>query len=180
MSMTRYVALLRGINVGGNKPIKMDALRAAFVSQGYQNVRTLLASGNVVFDAGEADIPALTSQIEATLEDRFGHQVPVILRSLRDIRDLVETDPFQGVSVDPQTRLYVTFLSDEPKIPPAIPYHSPEGEFAIIRLTGAEVCSVLTLSPMRNTTSAMQILEKLFGPRVTTRNWNTVLKLSSL
>src|SRR5579885_1876115 len=140
MSKTRCVALLRGINVGGNKLIKMDALRAAFLSQGLENVKSLLASGNVVFDTQETDVPALAGHIEAALQERFGHQIPVILRTLDEIRTLVESDPFRNVNMTPQTRLYVTFLAEEPASAPAIPYQPPEGHFVIIRVMPTEVC----------------------------------------
>ncbi len=179
MRMTRYVALLRGINVGGNRVIKMDALRAALTASGLDSVRTLLASGNVAFDAEEADGRALAAQVEATLRAAFGHSIPVLLRTADQLRELVESAPFDGVEVTPQTRLYVSFLPEPATSGLAVPYRSPESDFKILRVTPAEVCSVLTLD-RTDSVSAMQLLEKLFGPRITTRNWNTVLKLATL
>ena len=177
MSSTRYAVLLRGINVGGNQIIKMDALRAAFVSLGLGSVKTLLASGNVVFDAEAANRMGLASGIEAMLRDRFGFAIPVLLRTLPEIQDLVDSEPFKGTRVTPATRLYVTFLSEEPSSTLVVPYRSLDGDFEILRVSPSEVCSVLTISATRNTTAAMQVIEKVFGRNVTTRNWNTVLKL---
>ncbi|TAK27065.1 MAG: DUF1697 domain-containing protein [Chloroflexota bacterium] len=172
-----FVAFLRGINVGGHKPIKMEDLRKAFETMGFQNVRTLLASGNVVFDAHGADAGALVERIKDELVRIFGHAIGVIVRTREEIRDLVDSDPFEGVVVTPSTRLYVTFLSEEPEGSSKAPYESPAGGFKIVRISAGEVCSVLTLSPGRGTTELMRVLEKEFGSKVTTRNWNTVTRI---
>jgi uncharacterized protein (DUF1697 family) len=177
--MPRYVALLRGINVGGNKLIKMDALRAALTSVGFGDVRTLLASGNVAFDAPEAAASALAESVEAALQAAFGRSIPVIVRTHRQIEALVASAPFAGVEVTPQTRLYVSFLPEPTPPPITPPYTSPDADFEILRVTPSEVCSVLTLA-RTDSVKAMQALERLFGSRITTRNWNTVLKLAAL
>lgn len=177
--MPTCVALLRGINVGGNKVIKMADLAKAFTSLGFANVRTLLASGNVVFEASNAKAAA-SPVIEAKLEQAFGKKIGVIVRSGQEIRAMVASDPFKGIAVTPQTRLYVTFLADKPKNTMKIPYEFPEKDFRILRLGDGALFSVLTLSPTRGTTDAMGILEKEFGKRVTTRNWNTIMKLAAV
>jgi uncharacterized protein (DUF1697 family) len=176
-AMLKYLAFLRGINVGGHKPIKMDALAGAFGSLGFQNVKTILASGNVLFDAPKSDSVALAQKIEAKLETVFGHSVGVTLRTIPEIQKLVKSDPFKNITVTPQTRLYVTFRRDKTRGALKIPYQSPEKDFQILRISTGEVCTVLTLSPERQTTQLMNILEKEFGKTVTTRNWNTVLKI---
>jgi uncharacterized protein (DUF1697 family) len=179
MNRTRYIALLRGINVGGHRLIKMDDLRAALAASGLGNVRTLLASGNVAFDAVETDARALAENLEATLLASFGWQIPVILRTADQVRALIASAPFQGVEVTPLTRLYVSFLAETTGSRAALPDRSPEPDFAIVRVSPTEVCSVLTLA-RTGSVGAMQTLETLFGPRVTTRNWNTVVRLASL
>ncbi len=73
--MTRYVAFLRGINVGGHQPVKMEELKKAFESMGFQNVKTLLASGNVLFETPETGADNLIKQIEGKLEKEFGRKV---------------------------------------------------------------------------------------------------------
>jgi uncharacterized protein (DUF1697 family) len=175
--MQASVAFLRGINVGGNKQIKMDALRAAFAGMGYQRVQTLLASGNVLFEAEEQEAGVLTAAIEAGLEKAFGTSIGVLLRSREQIRALAAADPFAGVAVTKDTRLYVSFLSVPPKDDTLTGYVSPGGEFRILRVSPGEVCSVLTLSPEMRTTEAMNVLEKTFGKKITTRNWNTIEKV---
>lgn len=178
----RYVAFLRGINVGGHKPVKMADLRATFVAMGFQNVKTVLASGNVLFEtlrgAGLLDNALdLAAHIEQRLRQVFGYPIAVALRTVADLQRLMVSDPFKGVAMTPDTRLYVTFLSDPAKSRPDFTFDAPEGDLRIVRVAPGEVCSVLTLSAARGTTDLMALLEKEFGGGVTTRNWNTVGKV---
>ncbi len=175
--MARYVALLRGINVGGNKKIKMADLREVFESRGFQNVKTLLASGNVLFEASEADAATLSRRIEDQIEVSFGFSVGVILRAIEQIQQIADSQPFQGISVTPNTRLYVSFLAEKPSHSLKIPYESPGKDFRILRVSGGEVFSVLTLNAGSRSVDAMSILEKEFGRKITTRNWNTVTRI---
>lgn len=173
----QYVALLRGINVGKNKQVKMELLKKTLESNGYKNVKTLLNSGNVIFETDEKNAEKLTTKLEVFLEKTFGFTIPVLIREMSEIKKLVDSDPFKGIKVTPETRLYVTFLSEKPTSTLKIPYESPEKDFKILQVSNTEVCSVMIVSKERNTTDAMSILEKEFGKKVTTRNWNTVCKL---
>ncbi len=173
----RYVALLRGINVGGNKKVPMADLKKLLEKAGYTNVKTLLASGNVLFDAPKTDAAKLRAALEKLLAGRFGFAVPVLIRTQQEIAALVKTDPFKGVMVTPDTRLYVTFLPGPHKSTLKIPYSSPDGGLRILRATPGDVCSVVTLSPSANTIDLMATVDKEFGKTVTTRSWNTVVKL---
>ena len=178
--MTRYVAFLRGINVGGHKKIKMADLRRAFGSWGFTDVKTLLATGNVAFCADETQCDALASSIEAGIESTFGFEVGVIVRTLASITDLVSANPFREIDVTPRTRLYVTFLSPDSPRGMKAPYESPAMDFKILEASTQEVCSVLTLGTRGRTPKSMEVLEKGFGKRITTRNWNTIVKVSNL
>jgi uncharacterized protein (DUF1697 family) len=174
----RYVAFLRGINVGGHAPIKMADLKKAFEEMGFEGVRTLLASGNVIFESEQTDEKALTQAIESGLKKAIEKDVGVMLRSLDHLRELRSSEPFKGIEVTPSTRLYVTFLAK--KAGPrtiTIPYASPQDEFRILHATPTEVFSVIDLSKGKGTTAVMKILESEFASNVTTRNWNTVLKV---
>jgi len=175
--MIKYAAFLRGINVGGHKTIKMDELKKAFEALGFENVKTLLASGNVLFAAPAASESTLAKKIEKKLETAFEHEIGVLIRKIAELQRLAEADPFARVKVTPQTRLYVTFLAEKTKSSLKIPYESPDKNFKILCATESEVCSVLTLSPNSRTVDLMSILEKEFGRRVTTRNWNTIEKI---
>ncbi len=178
--MTRYVAFLRGINVGGHKKIKMADLRRAFASWGFTDVKTILASGNVVFSSNETQCDALAGSIKAEIESTFGLDVGIAVRTLASIQDLVSTNPFQDIAVTPRTRLYVTFLSPDSPRGLKAPYESPNLDFKILGVSAGEVYSVLTLRSGGGTIKSMEILEKEFGKRITTRNWNTIVKLASL
>jgi uncharacterized protein (DUF1697 family) len=175
--MVKYVAFLRGINVGGHKAVKMEELKKAFAALGFDDVKTLLASGNVLFAAPPASEGALAKKIEKKLETAFGHEIGVLVRKVEGLQRLAEANPFAGVKVTPQTRLYVTFLTEKPKSGLKIPPESPDKNFKILRATESEVCSVLTLSPNSRTVDLMSMIEKEFGRKVTTRNWNTINKI---
>lgn len=171
-----FVAFLRGINVGGKSMVKMVDLRKAFEELGFKNVKTVLNSGNVLFSSSDKDAVKITSQIKGRLHETFAKEIDVIVRSKSDLQKLVKEDPFQNINVDVNTRLYVTFLSEEPTHSFKLPYESPQKDFSILKKINKDLCSVLRLSPKTRTTEAMKIVEKEFGKKVTTRNWNTVLK----
>ena len=173
----QYIALLRGINVGGHKKIKMSGLRQVLTDLGFTKVKTLLASGNVLFEVATTDLTALQQTIETAIETNFGFPVPVLIRTHEAIEALIASDPFSGIEVTADTRLYITFLSHPPTSQLPIPYQSPDGSYQILSVSDTEICSVLTLSDKIHTPDAMNILEKEFGKNITTRNWNTVLKL---
>ena len=101
----------------------------------------------------------------------------MLIRSAEEIKSLVAEDPFKAIDVKPQTRLYVTFLTEPPIAEPDL--KSLNGpQFQIINASATEVCSVLTLSENGQTTELMAGLEKALGKNITTRNWNTVLKIA--
>ena len=110
--MTRWVCLLRGINVGGNNPIKMTDLVACVGEAGLRNVSTYIASGNVLFEHPESDAGKLTAQVERALSARFGYKARVVLRSHRQLQRVVEKRP-RGFGARPEKFRYdVIFLKD--------------------------------------------------------------------
>jgi uncharacterized protein (DUF1697 family) len=175
--MADYVAFLRGINVGGHRPVPMQGLKKAFESLQFKNVRTLLASGNVLFEAPRADTVAREMKIEVQLMKTFRHEIGVFIRTMEDLQRLSASRPFSGIPVTPQTRLYVTFLSEKLGKDLQIPYESPGGNFKILRASEREVWSVVTILPNSRSVDLMQVLEKKFGQRITTRNWQTILRV---
>ncbi|MGE5626009.1 MAG: DUF1697 domain-containing protein [Bacillota bacterium] len=169
------VAFLRGINVGGKKLVPMAALKKIFEKMGCREVRTVLASGNVRFTPKDGKLTAKV--VEATLEKSLGFEVNVMLRNVSELAKIAKSDPFKGIRIGKQTRLYVTLLAQKPKRKPRLPYKTPDFPFTILKVTGGEVLSVLELSPKGGTLDAMAVLEEQFGKALTTRNWNTVTKL---
>jgi len=163
--------------VGGHALIPMAALKAAFARMGFANVRTLLASGNVLFESGEADKKVIAEKIGAGLKKLLKKDAGVMVRGRRDLEKIRAADPFQGIKVSPGIRLYVTFRGEGPAPRTiSLPYATPQGEFRILRATPTEVFSVLDLGKGKGTPEAMSIIEREFGANVTTRNWRTVLK----
>jgi uncharacterized protein (DUF1697 family) len=168
----RHVAFLRGINVGGRQIVKMDALRGVFETLGFLDVRTILASGNVLFEADRASEGSLARKIEAALSTAFGLDLKVLIRTREELQRLADARPFAGVRMTPDVRTFVTFLRDAPREPGPLP--SGEG-FRVVAVMDRAVLTVVDLSSM--TTDLMRLLEKTFGREITTRSWTTVERI---
>lgn len=177
-SLHKYVALLRGINVGGHKKVPMADLRELYASLGFEEVRTLLNSGNVIFAGKKIAEKQLVKKIETTFQERFGFESRTMVRSEREITALVDSDPFKRIKAGKDTRLFVSFLRERPEGRVALPYTSPKKDFKVMRNDGREVFSVLLVPSMRAIDS-MAWLDRTFGDDLTTRNWNTVQKIAS-
>jgi uncharacterized protein (DUF1697 family) len=165
--MTQYVAFPRGINAGHR--MTMEALRGAFESLGYENVKTVLASGNVLFETKRTAEATLVRDIERGLSSRFGATIPVVIRTRAELEKLAAEDPFAKVTEKPTTRSFVSFLKKKPRRG-----QLPSGNgYAVVGVHGRDVCSVVDLSGA-TTPDLMRTLDKEFGTDVTTRSWNTV------
>jgi uncharacterized protein (DUF1697 family) len=179
-NQNKFVALLRGINVGGNKKVPMADLKSLLESMGYMQVKTLLNSGNVVFDSTGGDQNNLAAKLSTAIERKFGFQVLVIVQAAQAINSLIELNPFSQLEVHKDIRLYVTFLSNQTitgKMPePDYPWSSPENSFTILEKKEDAVFSVLDVSKIK-TPDAMMVLEKIYSKDITTRNWKTVEKI---
>jgi len=175
--MDKYAAFLRGINVGGHVLVPMQELKQSFESLKFENVQTLLASGNIVFEALKAPTAALEQNIQEMLHRRFGHRIGVHVRKMEEMQRLFRSQPFKGIKITPQTRLYVTFLSELSGSSRKVPHMPPGSNFRILSVSGKEVCSTLVLSPNTRTVHLMKILEKEYGSEVTTRNWNSIIRV---
>ena len=171
---TAYVAFLRGINVGGNSTVSMAKLKKVFESLRFGIIKTVLASGNVIFETKETDPRSLGEKIENAIEKNFKRHFDVIVYKIRDLEKLAERNPFKGIDVTPDTRLYATFLSEKPKNTKIL--NLPEG-FRILRVKDGVILSVLHLMPGRGTVDLMSYIEKEYGKKITTRSWSTVLKI---
>jgi len=172
----RYAAFLRGINVGGSKKVPMDRLKQAIEEIGCKNVRTFLASGNVTFDSpvGQGE---LLSAIENKLANTFGFPISTLLFNISDIDKMVESVPFHDIDVAAETKLYVTLLNRKAASNLSAPYVSPDGSFRITKISDRAVFFAVTDKNAR-TVDVMAFIEKEFGKDVTTRNWNTILKIT--
>jgi uncharacterized protein (DUF1697 family) len=175
--MTHCVALLRGINVSGQKSIRMADLRRLFEALGHTEVVTYIQSGNVVF-ATDAD-PALQSgRIEAAVRAAYGFDVPVVVRTADAWRATVAANPYAQEGVD-VGRLHVALLSAPPTDAAAARLASIDGGGDACFLLGADVYLNLE-KRYGETTYANANLEAKLGVRATTRNWKTMLALQAL
>ena len=113
--MSRYVALLRAINVGGHV-VKMDRLRSLFEQLGFTAVETVIASGNVLFSSSARNAGALEENIERQLRSALGYEVTIFIRSPDEMQAIVEFDPFPGMMEEGHT-LSVAFLKTNPSTP---------------------------------------------------------------
>jgi uncharacterized protein (DUF1697 family) len=172
--MTTYVAFLRGVNLG-RRQIRSADLKDEFEKLGFEKVRTLLASGNVIFEASPED--GLQARIEAALKKRFGFEVGRVLRTQEELRELVRSDPFGGRKEDENTKLYVTLLAEAPEKPLPMPF-GVEGDFEVVKVTDREVCILGFRQPNGRYSEGIEAVWKHFGKKQlwTSRNWNTVVK----
>lgn len=177
--MTTLAGFLRGINVGGHHKVPMAELREKLTAIGCTQVKTLLNSGNIVFEADANPIEPLEQRLEDYLSQSFGFPIPVILRTQKEISDLVDENPFATVHVHKDIRCYVSFLKNTPTLALPLPYTSADNSFRIIAIQNKTILSVLDLSAT-TTPKGMDDLEKLFGKNITTRNWNTVVKVGGM
>ena len=175
-SKSTYVALLRGINVGGHKAVKMDQLRNAFEALGFEDVTTYVQSGNVVFNAPTQASEDLSKKIEEKILREFGIAVPVTVKTAGEMNAVIRNNPFlQEKGID-LSKLHVTFLS-----------HAPEK-------TALKMLDAIAATPDQFRSSSKEIylycpngygktklsnnaLEKVLSVRATTRNWRTVNQL---
>jgi len=172
-----YVAFLLGINVG-KRIVKMSDLKAVLEKLGYQNVRTVLASGNARFRTAKVKPEVLTKKLEGALQKQFGFQIGIIVRTVSELEKMKKADAFKKVKVTKDTRRYVTLLSDSPAKPLKVGHVTDE--YSILKVTPSEVYSVLELSPAVKTPDVMKLLGASYGKRITTRNWNTIEKVLDL
>jgi uncharacterized protein (DUF1697 family) len=169
----RWVALLRGVNLGARNKVPMAELRKRLESAGYGSVRTYIASGNVILDGG-AGRTALASDLERLVADAFGVTTTVILRKPRDLAATVAAHPFAAAS-----ETHVAFLAAPPTKAAAARLADLDGGADDAVLAGAEVYLRLMRgvhgSPLSNAR-----LESVLGVPATLRNWRTVVSLADL
>ena len=174
----RYVALLRGINVGGGNVIRMADLRPAFEALGYRDVATYIQSGNVLFRARPTNPARMAAQIETALSAEFGYRASVVLRSRAQMRIVVERAP-EGFGADALYRYDVLYLK-EPLLAPEVltsirtrdgvdDAHAGDGVIYFSRLTRRASQSYLP-----------RLVSMPVYQQITIRNWNTTTRLLQL
>lgn len=177
--MKTYISILRGINVGGNRIVKMDALRQMYEAAGFQNVQSFIQSGNVIFTCKDSQAGELAAKISLQIADRFGFTVPVIVIELKDFDKLVSENPFEKEAGRDISYMHVTFLSENP---------DPE-KFGTIR---KEYCkrdeyrvsdkAIYLYCPdgYGKTGLTNGFFESLLNVKASTRNWKTTVELLNM
>ena len=178
--MNKYVALLRGINVGGNKLIKMADLREVFTQSGFKNVRTYIQSGNVIFETRDTNAEKVTKKIEKAIYKSLGHEVTVILRTVGELRTVVKGNPFKSVESEENVMRFVTFLAAEPLNAPRTPFVIAKENAEILAIRNRTAFLACRRKPNGMFSFPNAFIEKDLGVASTTRNDRTVAKLLAL
>jgi uncharacterized protein (DUF1697 family) len=175
--MKTFVALLRGINVGGRSEIPMGELRSALSSLGLEDVATYIRSGNVVFRSTGA-ARAVAADIERQIAETFGIALTVLIRTPAELASIAKANPFVRAEADP-SRLHVVFLARAATAKTAArldPERSPPDEFSV---RGREIYLRLPNGAGRSKLTT-DYFERQLGIAATARNWNTLIKLLAL
>ena len=172
--MPVFVALLRGINVGGHHKVPMAELRAACEAIGLRDVSTYIQSGNIVFTS-DSDERELTTQLGGEIADRFGFEVPVVIREGAELAVAAQSHPLAHLDVE-EKLLHVAFLSDEPgaKAIEAFDIARYAPDEVVVQRRDAYIAYPNGSGRSKLT---LDVIERAFGGPATARNWRTVQKL---
>lgn len=174
--MISYISMLRGINVSGQKIIKMGELASLCESLGLVNVRTYVQSGNVLFESGLTDESRLSGLIADGIKKALGYSVVVVLRTRNQLQAVVEKNPFlKERGIDP-IKLHITFLAEAPDQEALSRLHALKDRTDRIKVSSKEVYLHCPQGYGR-TKFSNNFLERTLKVSATTRNWNTVNRL---
>jgi uncharacterized protein (DUF1697 family) len=176
--MTTYIAFLRGINLG-KRNVKSDELRSIFSGMGFENPRTYIASGNVIFDTKEKDAEKLTKKIEKGLEDTMGYKVIVFLRSREELEGILENNPFKDAHGKGST-CYISFLSAEPPKDAVKEVVARTSDTEKFKLVGRELYMLFHVGFSESVFFKKNDYEKVLGVIATNRNLNTPNKILAM
>ena len=179
-AMSRHVAFLRAINVPGHSKVKMKRLQQAFSSAGCADVKTVIQSGNVLYEASKGDVETLHQRIQEELRELLGREATVLFRRHSEIRDLVKAAPFKAVNADTDVKLYVVLLSQKPIRKPTFPIVSPKESLEALSAKGLEVFVVSRKKENGGCGFPNGFVEKEFEVLATSRNWSTITKIANM
>ena len=174
----RYIALLRGINVGGNTMIKMSELKAVFEQLGLENVATYINSGNIAFDSKAVPEASLVISIQEAISKAFGRDISTMVREREDIERILASNPFTG-QYESHKEMHVLFLKEE------MPADKQQQLLAAVypperlEVKGREIYCHLPMG-VADSLLGKGFIEKKLKVAVTARNWRTVGRLVTL
>ena len=175
--MTRYIAFLRSINVGGHV-IKMDVLRGLFESLGFLNIETFIASGNVLFDTSSKDSGVLEKKIESKLREALGYDVATFIRTDADLKAIAEYKPFPQSQLDAAMAFNVAFLKESLDDQLTKKVMTLRTDIDNFHVYGRELYW-LCQKKQSDSTFSNVVLEKTLGRSSTIRGVNTIQKIAA-
>jgi uncharacterized protein (DUF1697 family) len=179
LKMNTFISMLRGINVSGQKKIRMTELRSLYKSLNLVNVETYVQSGNVVFDSPEQDASKLAKLLEAQIEQSFGYSVPVFIRPPHDFQRLLDSNPFSNARNEDPTKLHVTFLYSPPSESRLSSLEIPNDKADEFFVRDQEIF-LFCPNGYGRTKLSNNFFERKLDVSATTRNWKTVNALHKM
>lgn len=177
--MKTYISLLRGINVSGQKLIKMAELRKMYESLGFGDVRSYIQSGNVIFTAPQEDEETIIGRISAAILETFGHEVSILVRTVDELKQVIGANPFpQEAEGDPK-KVHVVFLEKEPEEEMVKELDDVKSEREGVACIGRELYLSLPDGAAR-TKLTNAVFERKLKMATTARNWRTVTILADM
>jgi uncharacterized protein (DUF1697 family) len=167
--MPRYVTFLRGVSPMN---LKMADFKRCLETAGYSNVKTLLSSGNAAFDSSSKSAAVIERQIEATFTKQLGRSFYTIVRSVKELQDLIESDPYSRFTLPTNAKRVVTFARKLPGLKSRLPIERDGAQILAVR--DREAFSAYVPGPKGPV--FMELIKANFGSDVTTRTWETVKK----
>ncbi len=176
--MTTYIALLRGINLGGKNKLPMKDLKEMFTAAGCRNAVNYIQSGNVVFQAERGAVKKLGGIVSSEIEKRFGHKPPMVFRTAEQMNEAIRTNPFiaEGISEDALHLMFLDGVPDAAAVKALDPDRSPPDRY---RVRGQEIYLHLPNGGARSKLTNAYFDSKL-RTMSTVRNWRTVRKLAEM
>jgi len=177
--METYISILRGINVSGQKKIKMVDLKTLYKKIGFQDIQTYIQSGNVIFNSEQTDKKGIIEKIEEKISKQYGFTIPVRLLEIQELKEVFSNNPFLNNRNEDINKLHVTFLKEEPKseyVKEITIIQSASDEFILKGKTIYVFCP----NGYGRTKLTNTFFEKKLKTTATTRNWKTIGKLVEL
>jgi len=175
--MSRFIAFLRAINVGGHT-VKMDHLRQLFESLGFSSVETFIASGNIVFETTARNARALERKIECRLQEALGYEVATFIRTDAELADIANYQPFRPSDLDAAVALNIAFLADALHDESKLKLMALRTDIDDFHVHGREIYWLCRRKQSESTFSNA-VLEKTLGRPSTLRGANTIKKIAA-
>jgi uncharacterized protein (DUF1697 family) len=179
MSLIKYIAFLRAVNVGG-RVVKMETLVKIFESMQFKNVRTIIQSGNVIFESSQTQPKILIDKIEQRLKNQLEYEVKVMLRTKKQLEQIVGENPYNKITLNENQRVYIAFLKHELNKSAASILESLNTKNEKYFLGKSEVYCLITKQKKSSGFFEILQLEKKLNIPLTTRNQTTVSKIKEI